>query len=139
MAAATFDEAGRGYLCDTNGTVYATDGEEYETIGVESGVAFASVAAADGTVDAATTEGSIFRCEDDVWTRQRVHEGPLRGIDRAGASGLACGDGGGLYRLDNGWTAERSIGGGALYDVVAGGTVALAVGESGTVLERPRQ
>ncbi len=140
MAAATLDGADRGYLCDTSGTVYAVDGEDYEVIGVEdSGVAFTSVAAADGTVDAATTEGTVFRLADDVWTRQRVHEGPLQGIDRAGASGLACGDGGALYRLDEGWTAAPSLVDEPLYDVVAGGGTALAVGESGTILERPRR
>lgn len=140
MAAATLDGAERGYLCDTSGAVYAVDGQDYEVIGVEdSGVAFTSVAAADGTVDAATTEGTVFRLADDVWTRQRVHEGPLHGIDRAGASGLACGDGGGLYRLDEGWTAAPSLVDEPLYDVVAGGGTALAVGESGTILERPRR
>ena len=142
MSAATFDGAGRGFVCDTNGGVYAAgESGDYERVGDADGAAYTALAAADGSLDVAAADGSIHRFDrdDEVWTRREVHDGPLRDIDRAGAAGLTCGDGGALYALDadgDGWSAERSTASATLRGVVTGERVDLAVGDGGTVLER---
>ncbi|WP_331235677.1 hypothetical protein [Natronorarus salvus] len=130
---------GVGYVCDSNASVFEIREHEFERIGVEDGGSFTDIAAsAPSEVSAVASDGSVHRYDGTTWTRSAASEGALTGIDLAGDRGLVCSDAGELLdRESPGWEAAEVPTDEGLNAVVLDvGGVDLAVGDSGTVLER---
>lgn len=132
------------YLCDTDGAVYESSdaGGTWERIGIEgAGVDFDDVAAVDsGHVDVAGGDGVVYRYDGAGWSRTTVGEDPIRALARDRYGALAVNAVGGIYeRTFDGWTELAAAhAGNELLSIALGTprTPQIAVGESGTVLER---
>lgn len=129
----------RGYLCDTNQSVYETTdgGESYEKIGIEgANTDFADLAAAEELV-VAGGDGSVFRYDGTNWTTLRASEEVLSAIDLVEGTGLAAGDGGTVCELKGGdWGPTETPVENDLRGVAVGdGGPDIAVGAGGTVIE----
>ncbi|WP_435175257.1 hypothetical protein [Halorussus sp. AFM4] len=141
----SFVDRGTGYVCDTSGGVYQTvdAGREWRRTGIDAaGVNLHDVAPrGPDDVAVAAGDGVIFRYNGFAWTPVSVGEADVRGIDRDRHAGLAVDAAGGVYEFTrNGWRPADAPGDAPLCDVALG-TVdvpSVAVGDGGTVLERPR-
>ena len=135
-----FVDDDRGYLCDTNQSVYETTdgGETYDEIGIEdANAAFTDVAASDSETFVTADDGSLFRYDGAVWTRLRPSENALAAVALAGETGFAAGDGGAVYeRTDGGWEAVETPTDADLRGIAIGSERVVAVGAGGTVVER---
>lgn len=144
MGGATFLDGSTVYACDTNAKVYRSDdgGQSWSEIGIDGGsVALYDVAAADtDEVNAAGGDGSIFRYNGAVWTKNDAGGDALYGVDRLLDRGVATGGGGAAFtRTLYGWEADETPTEAGLQDVVATDELLdVAVGEGGTILERGR-
>jgi hypothetical protein len=131
-----------GYICDTNAKVYETTngGDSYETIGIEGGSVglYGVDAVSPDEVNVVGGDGSIFRYNGAVWTKLAVTGNSLAGIDRMDDHGLACGGSGTIAeRTADGWKVAETPTGNGLQSIVIGTTYPdVAVGGSGTILER---
>jgi photosystem II stability/assembly factor-like uncharacterized protein len=135
-------DASTGYVVDTNAKVYQTTdgGDTWSTIGVEGGtVGFYGVSAVStDLISVAGGDGSLQRYNGAVWTKRAVADAALYGIDRTETAGAAVGSSGMAYGLtEEGWKEATTPTGNTLNDVVLGdGGPDVAVGSSGTILER---
>ncbi|KTG10416.1 hypothetical protein AUR64_12695 [Haloprofundus marisrubri] len=143
MKAIDFLDTQTGYISDTNGKVYETTdgGESYSGIGVDGGSVGLYDVTATATDDVFATggDGSLFRYNGAVWTKLDVSENSLNGVSLSGERGLAVGGSGAIYaRGDEGWESQETPTSATLNDVVLGDgtTPDVAVGSSGTILER---
>ncbi|MDQ2051010.1 hypothetical protein RBH26_11015 [Natronolimnohabitans sp. A-GB9] len=132
-----------GYCCDTNDGVFETTdgGDSFDRIGLEG---------ADGTLtDVATTgqgdcpvsadDGVVHRYDGTQWTPDRVLDGVLSGIARRDERTAVCADDGHVYERDGptaAWDRSDPDVSTPLLSVSIGSNRTVAVGESGTVLER---
>lgn len=146
-SASAVDIAGRAVVvADTGGGVYVRrpgpdDERSWETIGIGgTDVEITDLVAVEpNRVSVAAASGSVFDYDGHRWLETEVTDGALHAIDRHGASGLATGTGGGVFELRNHeWESaetptDRTLHGSALD---AGSFSDVAVGESGTILER---
>ena len=134
-----------GHVSNTSTKVYETtdSGGSYREIGIDGGsvglYGVASVGASD--VNVVGGNGKIYRYNGATWTSQKVSQSTIYGVDRDGSSGLAAGAGGRVYdRSGPGtWTevetpTTNTLRGTALD--TAGGYPDVAVGGSGTIIER---
>lgn len=137
-----FIDTEAGYTCDTNAKVYetTTGGKQWQTIGIEGGsVGLYDITAVDTeTINVAGSDGSIFQYNSSGWSELDVSSSLLYAIDRTKNSGLAAGESGTiLQRTDQGWTREQTPTSNALRGItIATGFPDIAVGNSGTILER---
>lgn len=135
-----FVDRGRGYLCDTNGTVFETadGGDSYESIGVENASAFTDIAAvAADDVDVTAQDGTVFRYDGVTWTGVRAGDAELRAVARAGDAGLTVAADGSIYDLvDGSWESASSPTRSELNGVACSHNIDVAVGATGTILER---
>jgi photosystem II stability/assembly factor-like uncharacterized protein len=140
IAAIEFLDTDRGYICDTNQSVYETTdgGESYEEVGIEdANAAFTDVAAGDSETLVTADDGSLFRYDGAVWTRLQPGEGALSAVALADETGLAAGDGGAVYeRRKESWQSVETLVDADLHGIAIGGAGAAAVGTEGTVIER---
>ncbi len=144
VGGAAFLDESTVYVTDTNSMVYRSDdgGERWESIGVDgASVALYDVAAsAEDDVSATGGDGSVFRYNGAVWTKNDAGEESLFGIDRDLDYGIAVGGSGSaltrrLYR----WEEDETPTDATLQDVVfTDDFLEIAVGEDGTILERDR-
>lgn len=151
----------RGVVCDTAGEVFeTTDGNSFERVGVDDpDGTLTSVIAGDGiddgdvvnagnereddvlSVTVADDDGSLHRRGRAGWTRDRPTDAALFGLAAGNGERLAVGEDGTI--LDDGgdgWESESApvdatLRGAAL----PGDGPALAVGDGGTAVERPRE
>ncbi|WP_435078627.1 WD40/YVTN/BNR-like repeat-containing protein [Halococcus sp. AFM35] len=139
IAAIEFLDTDRGYICDTNQSVYETTdgGASYEEIGIEdANAAFTGVAASDSETLVAADDGSLFRYDGAVWTRLQPGERALSAVALAGETGLAAGDGGAVYEQNDGWESVETPADADLHGIAIDDAGAVAVGTEGTVIER---
>lgn len=147
-SAAAVDVADRTVVvADTGGGVYArrpamgSDDANWETIGVSGVDAELAdlVAVAPDLVSVAAADGTVYAYDGHRWLETDVSDGPLHGLTRRGAHGLAVGTEGAAFELaDHDWSGvdtpvEATLHGCALSD---GSYSDVAVGENGTILER---
>ena len=142
MKGVTFIDDDTGYICDTNAKVYETTdgGDSYDTIGIPGGSVglYGVDAVSPNEVNVAGGDGSIFRYNGAVWTKLAVTGSALASVDRDGEDGLACGGSGTIAELaGDGWETAETPTGNGLESIVIGTTYPdVAVGGSGTILER---
>ena len=132
------------YASDTTSKVYRSDdaGGSWETIGIDgASVDLTDVDAANADdVNAAGGDGSIFRYNGAVWMKLAVGGDALRGIARRLDRGLAAGGSGAAFtRTLYGWEEDETPVEADLHDVVTDDTLDVAVGDSGTIVERGRR
>jgi hypothetical protein len=129
-----------GHAVDGNKTVFVTDdGSTWEKVGIaDANYNFYGVdsdAADDVTVVGGG--GTVYRWDGSQWVRADTGDASLRDVELAGDAGLAGGGGGAVYRRDaEGWTRETTPTGSNLKAVVDADGLEVAVGASGTVIER---
>lgn len=135
-----FDDR-KGHIVDGNKAVFETgDGTSWSKIGIaDANVNFYGVDT-DGFDDVwiAGGGGIIYDWNGTKWTATDTGDAGLRGIDVAtdDSDGLAAGSGGTVYDLtDDTWTEQSTPTGQNLKGVVRGDPD-IAVGASGTILER---
>ncbi len=136
---------GVGYAVDTSGNAFRTTATEgWEDIGiVNAQVKFYDIfAGREGRVYVAAGDGRIYRYDDSYhsWTPIGVAEKSLRAFDVHGDQMVVIGAGGTIYERDGStrWQKLSSPVGVQLYDVTLG-YPDIVVGNSGTILERPRK
>lgn len=134
----------RGYAVDTSQQVYRTTdgGDTWSTVGVEDAqVAFYDVLSYDDTVLVAGGSGRVYRrdCDCNLWTPVDVGAKTVHALSRDGDTVLGAGGSGRVYeRTADGWDVTDAPVGADLLGVAYGDDVDVAVGSSGTILERPR-
>jgi photosystem II stability/assembly factor-like uncharacterized protein len=140
ISSIAFVDDDRGYLCDTNQSVYETTdgGESFERIGIEdANTAFTGVAASDDETLVTADDGSLFRHDGAVWTRRRPGKVALSAIALGGEAGFAAGDGGAVYeRTDGDWKSVETPVTADLRGIAVGNGRVVAVGVEGTIVER---
>ncbi len=138
-----FFDPDHGYIVDTNAKVYETTdgGSSWNVIGIDGGsVGLYGVAAvARDDINVTGGDGSVFRYNGAVWTKNYAGKNALYGIDRKGSAGLASGNGGTIYQLTRrGWKPAKTPVSKTLHNVALGrnGAPDVAVETSGTIIER---
>lgn len=144
IGGATFLDESTVFVSDTNSMVYRSDdgGESWQSIGIDgASVALYDVAANDGDdVNATGGDGSVFRYNGAVWTKNDAGGESLFGIDRELDYGIAVGGNGmALTRTLYGWQEDETPTDATLQDAVfTDDFLEVAVGGNGTILERDR-
>ncbi|PSQ60774.1 hypothetical protein BRD18_00135 [Halobacteriales archaeon SW_7_71_33] len=139
--AVDFFDVRAGHAVDGNKTVFETDdGTTYEKLGIEDAdYNFYGVDAdAPDDVWVAGGGGSVYRWNGSEWRRENLGDADLRDVTVTDddTDGLTVGGGGTVFELTDGrWRQESTPTGANLAGVVRG-TTDIAVGASGTVLER---
>lgn len=140
-----FTGRGLGFVADTSSNVFQTidAGESWRRIGVQRGGVNLTDVAPLHTDEIAVVgdDGAIFDYNGFTWTRTNAGEDALLAIVRDSHRGIAVSDAGTTFRLStDGWTRETTTAENPLRGVVLGNTddPAVAVGDSGTILERHR-
>jgi hypothetical protein len=134
----TFD-ARSGHAVDGNKTVFRTgDGSTYDKIGLaDANVNFYGVDS-DGVGDVTVVGGGgmVHDREGTRWIPTDLGDASLRDVEVEAGDGYTVGGGGVVFRrVDGEWTREATPTGANLKAVVRG-TTPVAVGASGTVIER---
>ena len=128
-----------GHAVDGNKTVFKTDdGTTYEKLGIEDADYNFYGVDTNGFDDVwvAGSGGSVYRWNGSEWRRENLGDADLRDVEAEGGDGLVVGGGGTAFELlDGRWRQESTPTGANLAGVVRG-TTDIAVGASGTVLER---
>lgn len=141
-SATAIDYAGTtGYLGDTAGAVYRTEGGGWTPVGVSGADATIHdlAAATPRLVNVVTDDGTVYLYTGYNWLALATADDPLHAVDRREGRGVAGGVGGTVYELaDGGWTAQDTPTDATLHGVAVGRyTYAdAAVGANGTVMER---
>jgi hypothetical protein len=129
--------------CDTNAKVYeSTDsGTTWDDIGIAGGsVGLYDVAGpTSDDINVAGGGGAIFRYDGNRWTKLTPGSNTIKGIDRLSEEGLASGGSGYVFRRQTigSWERRATPTGSNLLDAVIGeGVPDIAVGSSGTIVEK---
>lgn len=130
-----------GHVVDTNQKVFETDdGETWDAIGIgDAGVNFYgtdSDAANDVWVSGGN--GKVFQWNGNQWMPNDLGDASLRDIEvtDGDTAGLTVGSGGNIFKLDgSSWQQQQTPTGSNLKAVVRGNPD-IAVGASGTILEK---
>jgi hypothetical protein len=136
-------DAARGWVVDTNQCVFETTdgGRSFHQVGVDDvdGTLTAVAATSAGTAVAAD-DGVVHEHRDGAWTPTRAADGPLRSLAIDPEHWVAVGDGGLLTerRDANTWAPVPTRTTADLAGVSVGDSLAVAVGENGTIIERTR-
>jgi hypothetical protein len=129
-----------GHAVDGNKTVFVTDdGSTWEEVGIADANYDLYGVDSDAPDDLTVVGGggTVYHWNGSRWVREDTGDASLRDVEMAGKSGLAVGGGGVVYRRDaEGWTPEATPTGANLKAIVDAEGVEVAVGASGTVLER---
>jgi len=148
----------RVLACDSNGSVFESNGEAFERIGVDGADALHDLTASGAepgrtdaagetdasfdVVDVVAADGRVHRRTEGVWTPEKVAETTLDGVAHADGDLVVVGDGGTLaVRSDagdarDGWEHADVPTDAALRGVtLSGDGPRVAVGDDGTVLE----
>ncbi|SEW15041.1 WD40/YVTN/BNR-like repeat-containing protein [Natrinema salifodinae] len=147
-------DASVGYCCDTNDGVFETTdgGDSFARVGIDGADGTLSGVATAGRSDCLVSadDGVVHRYDGSTWTPERVSDGALSGLarrtgddgdggDRDGET-IACGAGGEIYerRGATAWERVDADAPGSLLAVSLApeGSLAVAVGEDGTAVER---
>jgi hypothetical protein len=145
VAALAASPDGYGYAIDTSGNAFKTTKDDgWEDIGiVNAQVKFYDIyAGTDKRVYVAAGDGRIYRYDDSYhdWTPIGVTDkSSLRAFDVHGDQLVVLGNGGNIFQRsgDERWEPVHSNTENTLYDVALGDPD-VAVGASGTIIQRPR-
>ncbi|WP_254525129.1 hypothetical protein [Natrinema caseinilyticum] len=145
IPAIDFNTREAGHVCSTSQFVAETfdGGSTWTQIGIDfAGGAFYDLASRGAKdVNVAAGAGIIYRYDGFRWTPHVVDDErrAIRAVDRAGAAGLAAGDGGAVYERQSAgqWKQYETAVETKLDGVAKGSTYDVAVGDGGTILERP--
>ena len=136
-----FHGDGKGHAVDGNQTVFSTgDGVTWDKLGIEDADYNFYGVDSDGADDVRVAGGgsSIYDWNGGEWTRADTGDADLRDVTVTDddSAGLAVGGGGAAFeRADGKWRATTTPTGANLKAIVRGSTD-IAVGASGTILER---
>jgi hypothetical protein len=140
FAAVSLDEGSTGYACDTNQSVFeAADGGRFSRVGIDGATGTLTDVSAGERVRVSDDAGVIYRREDGRWTPERVGEGAVWALSTAAGRTVASADGGVVHcqgSEESEWDSESTPAKGSLTGVAMDGVRAVAVGESGDVVER---
>jgi photosystem II stability/assembly factor-like uncharacterized protein len=128
---------GTGHAVDGNQTVFVTgDGVSWDKLGIaDANYNFYGLASrGPDAVWVAGGGGSIYRWNGSEWRRADIGDASLRSIT-IGATGLTVGGGGVAAERDGRW-GQVTTPTGANLNAVSQGARTVAVGASGTILER---
>jgi hypothetical protein len=129
-----------GHAVDGNQTVFVTDdGSTWEKVGIaDANYNFYGVDSdAPDDVTVSGGGGSVYHWNGSEWVREDTGDASLRDVELAGGRGLTVGGGGAVFRRDaDGWAQEATPTGSNLKAVVDADGLEVAVGASGTVIER---
>lgn len=134
------DDGSLAYGVDTSQTAFRqADGGDWSRIGVENAeVAFYDLVGTSSELYVAGGAGTIYRrdCDCGIWTPIDAGESAIRAVDLASETVIAAGNGGDIYeRTSDGWVARETPVESDLLGVAYGDTD-VAVGSSGTIIER---
>jgi photosystem II stability/assembly factor-like uncharacterized protein len=140
----TDESENRGYLCDTNQTVYETTdgGESYAIIGIENAnCTFTDIAIIDPEqIIVSGDDGTVSRYDtnSENWTTLSVDEHAITAIDGRNGDGLASSERGTIYEYtSNGWesVSHTTLMNATLHGIALGTDASgVAVGDNGTVI-----
>lgn len=130
-----------GYLADTAGGVYRTEGNQWTPVGVRGADTTLTdlSAVTPALVNVVAEDGSIYLYTGYNWLSLTTAEEALHSVDRRDGRGVAGGVGGTVFELDSaGWTEQDTPTGKTLHGVAVGrdAYADVAVGANGTVMER---
>ncbi|MFB6221578.1 MAG: WD40/YVTN/BNR-like repeat-containing protein [Halolamina sp.] len=128
-----------GHAVDGNQTVFeTTDGTVYQKIGIaDANVNFYALDSdATDSVSVAGGGGMVHRWDGARWTPTDLGDASLRDIEVANGTGYVVGSGGVLFALGNGGWTQAATPTGANLKAVRRGDTDIAVGASGTVIEK---
>jgi len=137
-------DASVGYCCDTNDTVFETTdgGDSFSRVGLgdASGTLENLATLGRGDCFVSADDGVVHRYDGATWTPERVGEEAICGIARREGETIACDADGAIHERTAvaGWTRADTVAPEPLLAVSVDGDGhrAVAVGESGTVVER---
>jgi photosystem II stability/assembly factor-like uncharacterized protein len=142
----TDENENRGYLCDTNQTVFETTdgGESYAIIGIENAhCTFTDIAAiSPEQIIVSGDNGTVSRYDGngDNWTTLSVGEHAITAIDGRNGNGLASSERGTIYEYtSDGWesVSDTTLMNATLHGITLGTDASgVAVGDNGTVIHR---
>lgn len=142
IPAIDFRDEKKGHLCDTNGSVFATeDGESWEKVGIPNADVNYYGIESDGDGDSTVVGGNgvIREQNGDSWGESDVGDVTLNGVyttSMAGeVAGAAVGDRGAVFENPGEWTEAETPTDEELNGVTYGDVTA-AVGANGTVIEK---
>lgn len=139
IPAIDFRDDRKGHLCDTNGSVFATeDGETWEKIGIEDANVNYYGLESDGSDDVTIVGGNgIVREYDGAsWGEENLGDKTLNGVYTTGTDvGAAVGDDGVVFEDPGTWTQAETPTDENLKNVTYSDVTA-AVGASGTIIEK---
>jgi len=128
-----------GHAVDGNQTVFeTTDGGVYENIGIANANVNFYAVDSDGSdsVDVAGGGAMVHRWDGAGWTPTDLGDASLRDIERGGDGGYTVGGGGAVFEFTDGEWQRESTPTGANLKSVRRGETDIAVGASGTVIEK---
>ncbi|MFB6176635.1 MAG: WD40/YVTN/BNR-like repeat-containing protein, partial [Halobaculum sp.] len=134
-----FFDSKSGHAVDGNKTVFETDdGNSYQKIGIaNANVNFYGVDSdGDSNVNISAGGGVVYNYDGASWTKSDLGDASLRDIAVENGSGYTVGGGGKVFALSDGKWTQQSTPTGANLKGVSRGSVDVAVGASGTVIER---
>jgi len=139
IPAVDFRDDRKGHLCDTNGSVFATeDGETWEKIGIQNAQENYYGIESDGSDDVTVVggNGTVREYDGGTWSTENLADARLNGVytTETGA-GAAVGDGGVVWEDPGVWTRADTPTDENLKNVTYGDVTA-AVGASGTIIEK---
>ncbi len=139
LNAIEFYDDGAGHVIDTNGKVFATDdGVTWNPIGIEdAGVTYYGLDS-DAADDVYVSGGnaSVFAYDGSRWVPESLGDAALFDIETDSGTGYTVGSGGAVFELEGGEWVRNETPVGENLKAVATGSVDIAVGSSGTLLER---
>ncbi|MFC7138673.1 WD40/YVTN/BNR-like repeat-containing protein [Halosimplex aquaticum] len=133
---------GVGYAVDTTGTVYEAGAGGWEAVGIEQAASTLRdvTVGPDGRLYVASADGVLYRRDGATWTAVEVPASGLRAVDVHDGHVAVLAVGNVVYRrpLDgrDRWRKESTPTGNDLLSLALDGPD-VAVGKSGTVVERP--
>ena len=128
-----------GHAVDGNKTVFETDdGGTYRKLGIaDANVNFYGVDSdGEDAVYVSGGNGVVYEWNGSQWTRSKLGDASLRDVEAVGGEVYAVGDGGAVFSLADGVWGVEDTPTGANLNAFVRGVVDVAVGASGTVIER---
>jgi photosystem II stability/assembly factor-like uncharacterized protein len=139
IPAIDFRDERKGHLCDTNGSVFATeDGENWEKIGIENANVNYYGIESDGEDEVYVVGGGgiIREYNGNSWDTEDLGDERLNGVyTNAAGAGAAVGDNGEVLENPGVWSRAKTPTDENLHNVTYGDVTA-AVGANGIIIEK---
>lgn len=139
LEAIDFNDRCSGHVVDSNGRVFeTTDGVTWEAIGIEDADVSLYGLDSDARDDVSVSGGNatVLTYDGSQWTAESLGDADLQDVETEAGEGYAVGGGGTVFELSAGDWQQNDTPTGENLNAVATGTIDLAVGAGGIVLER---